>query len=110
MTIVEQILWRELRGKQLSGHRFRRQHPIGRYIADFACIEQQLVIELDGGQHQDHVTYDEHRTAYLLSHEWRVLRFWNNDVFDNLEGVLSTIVENFILYPHPNLPPARGKE
>ena len=52
MTDVERVLWRALRGKQLNGHRFRRQHPIGKYIADFACIEQKWVIELDGGQHQ----------------------------------------------------------
>ena len=110
MTVVEQILWRALRGKQLNGHRFRRQHPIGHYIADFACIEQQLVVELDGGQHQEQIIYDEQRTNFLLAQEWRVLRFWNNEVINNLEGVLTNIVANFKTHPHPSLPPVRGKE
>jgi very-short-patch-repair endonuclease len=65
MTDVERLLWRALRYKQLGGHRFRRQHPIGRYIADFACIEQKLVIELDGGQHLEQLVYDEQRTAFI---------------------------------------------
>jgi len=65
MTDDEQVLWRALRGKQLNDCRFRRQHPIGQYIADFACIDKQLVIELDGGQHQDQIAYDEKRTAFL---------------------------------------------
>ena len=69
MTDVEQILWLALRGKQLNGHRFRRQHPIGHYIADFACIEQQLVVELDGGQHQEQIIYDAQRTNFLLAQE-----------------------------------------
>jgi very-short-patch-repair endonuclease len=110
MTVVEQILWRALRGKQLNGHRFRRQHPIGHYIADFVCIEQQQVVELDGGQHQEQIIYDEHRTGFLLAKGWRVLRFWNNEVINNLEGVLSNIIANFKAYPHPSLPPVRGKE
>jgi very-short-patch-repair endonuclease len=110
MTVVEQILWRALRGKQLDGHRFRRQHPIGHYIVDFACIEQQLVVELDGGQHQEQIIYDEHRTCFLLAQGWRVLRFWTNEVICNLEGVLSNIVVHFKEDPHPSLPPVRGKE
>lgn len=65
MTDVEQLLWRALRGKQIGGNRFRRQHPIGKYIVDFACIERQIVIELDGGQHQEQLEYDEQRTEYL---------------------------------------------
>jgi len=75
MTIAERKLWQALRDKQLNGHRFRRQHPIGKYIADFACIERKVVVELDGGQHQDHVAYDERRTAFLQENGWRVLRF-----------------------------------
>src|SRR5438046_2078611 len=93
MTDVERIVWRALRGRQLEADRFRRQHPIGPYIADFACHDKRLVIELDGGQHQDRIAYDERRTAFLQLQGWRVLRCWNNDVLNNLDGVLATIVD-----------------
>jgi very-short-patch-repair endonuclease len=93
MTDAEQRLWNSIRGKQLLGHKFRRQHPIAPCIADFACLELKLVIELDGGQHQAQVTYDERRTAFMRMHGWTVLRFWNNDVLGNLEGVLATIAD-----------------
>jgi very-short-patch-repair endonuclease len=93
MTDAESLLWQRLRYTQLNGHRIRRQHPIGKYIADFACIERKVVIELDGGQHQDQVAYDEQRTSFLQENGWRVLRFWNNDVTGNLDGVLSAIAE-----------------
>lgn len=99
MTDAERMLWQALREKQLNGHRFRRQHPIGKYIADFACIERKVVVELDGGQHQDQVAYDELRTAFLQENAWRVLRFWNNDVLNNIEGVLFTIAENLTVIP-----------
>jgi very-short-patch-repair endonuclease len=101
MTDSERMLWRALRGKQLNGRRFRRQHPIGQYIADFACIEQKIVIELDGGQHQEQLAHDEQRSAYLRAHGWRVLRFWNNEVLSNLDGVLTVIAENLTLVPPP---------
>ena len=93
------MLWQALRKNQLNGNRFRRQHPIGQYIADFACIERKVVIELDGGQHQDQVAYDERRTAFLHGNGWRVLRFWNNDVLNNIEGVLSVIEEELTVLP-----------
>lgn len=87
MTDAEQRLWRAIRGKQILNCRFRRQHPIGNDFADFVCIDKKLVIELDGGQHQDQIAYDEQRTAFFKAQGWQVLRFWNNDVLNNLEGV-----------------------
>ncbi|KRB94077.1 endonuclease domain-containing protein [Noviherbaspirillum sp. Root189] len=99
MTLAEQRLWHAIRGKQLQGHRFRRQHPIGPYIADFACVEALLLIELDGGQHQDRIEYDLERTKFLQSQGWRVMRFWNNKVFENLDGILSSIVGTLTASP-----------
>jgi very-short-patch-repair endonuclease len=93
MTDVERRLWGAMRGKQLEGCRFRRQHAIGAYIVDFACVERMLVIELDGGQHQDQKTYDDTRSKYLNQQGWQVVRFWNNEVLENLGGVLEVIVE-----------------
>src|SRR5687768_8810732 len=75
MTDAERALWHAIRGKQLHDCRFRRQHPAGRYIADFACPDRKLIVELDGGQHQDQVAYDDARTIYLQLQGWRVLRF-----------------------------------
>ena len=74
-TQAETWLWRQLRNRQLAGCKFRRQHAIGPYIVDFVCLEKQLVIELDGGQHQDQSSYDEQRTRYLNSLGFQVLRF-----------------------------------
>ena len=102
MTLVEHKLWHALRGKQVE-HRFRRQHPIGPYIADFACIDRRLVLELDGGQHQEQLQYDERRTVYLQSQGWHVLRFWNNEVMSNLDGVLARVVE-YLDAPPPSQP------
>jgi very-short-patch-repair endonuclease len=99
MTDVERILWRAIRGRQLHGYRFRRQHPIGPYIADFACLEKKCVIELDGGQHQNQTDYDENRTMFLQRQGWQVLRFWNNDVLHQLDGVLSTVVATLTTLP-----------
>ena len=99
MTDAERLLWYAIRGKQLNNHRFRRQHPIGNYIVDFACLEQNIVIELDGGQHQDQFEYDERRSAYLQAHGWQVLRFWNNDVLNNLDGVLAVIADKLTNTP-----------
>ncbi len=101
MTDVEHTLWQALRGGQLSGYKFRRQHPIGIYIADFACIEANLVIELDGGQHQDQQSYDTHRSEFMQLLGWQVLRYWNNDVLENLDGVLFNIAEQLKDLPPP---------
>ena len=118
-TEAEKKVWQGLRGKQLGGYKFRRQHPMGgKYIADFICLDKHLVLELDGGQHAEQVDYDTKRTEFLNNEGYRVLRFWNNQVFTNLEGVLETILyylenEDKIPlngeHPHPNLPPSRGK-
>src|SRR5687767_13900919 len=91
MTDAERKLWSLLRRKQLQGYRFRRQVPLGRYAADFACMSAHLVVELDGGQHAERSEQDERRTAWMESVGYRVLRFWNGEVFTNAEGVLETI-------------------
>ena len=92
-TPAEGKLWLHLQADQLIGHSFRRQHAIGPFIADFCCIKRKLVIELDGGQHLDQEGYDAERTAYLQSRGYRVVRFWNNDVLKNIEGVIVVIAE-----------------
>jgi very-short-patch-repair endonuclease len=84
-------MWSALRDRRLLRYKFRRQHPIGDFIIDFACTEHQLAIEVDGGQHSDNST-DERRTAWLQSHGWKLLRFWNNDVLTNTNGVIETIL------------------
>jgi very-short-patch-repair endonuclease len=90
-TDAEWKLWRHLRNRQIDGVKFRRQVPVGPYIADFLSLDALLVIELDGGQHSTQADYDEKRTAWLQKHGFRVLRFWNNDVLTNTEGVLEAI-------------------
>jgi very-short-patch-repair endonuclease len=98
MTDAERTLWLQLRAHRLDGLRFRRQTPIGQYIVDFVCHEQRLVIELDGGQHAES-QHDIRRTRWLESKGYRVLRFWNSDVFKNREGVLETIVSAARAFP-----------
>ena len=90
-THSERRMWSALRDRRLSRYKFRRQHPIGHYIVDFACTEYRLVIELDGSQHADDPA-DIRRTAWLESQGWRVIRFWNNDVLANTSGVTETIL------------------
>ena len=89
-TQAEAELWKYLRRKQM-GVKFRRQHALGNYIVDFCCIEKKLIIELDGSQHLDLEEYDEVRTEVLESLGYRVLRFWNNQVMNNIEGVVLAI-------------------
>ena len=91
MTDAELKLWNELRAHRLMNLGFRRQVPIGRYIVDFVCFERKLIVELDGGQHASTIVADQHRTAWLESQGFRVMRFWNNDVVENIEGVYETI-------------------
>ena len=110
-TTAEQRLWQHLRNRQLSGFKFRRQHPISPYIADFACIEAHLVVELDGGQHaQDQVSaYDERRTQFLQSQGWQVLRFWNHEGMTELPAVLQVIARALEDHPHPRPLPHAGE-
>ncbi|OIQ92402.1 hypothetical protein GALL_256230 [mine drainage metagenome] len=91
MTNAETHLWQHLRARQILGFKFRRQHPAGKYILDFACIDAKLAIEIDGGQHNELHMQDNLRTAWLESQGWKVLRFWNNEVLQNTEGVLEKI-------------------
>ncbi len=91
-TDAEKLLWSHLRASQLAGFKFRRQSPIGLYIADFECYAANLVIELDGGQHQEQQCHDAERTKYLQASGYRVLRFWNNEVLAHTDAVLQTIL------------------
>ena len=93
-TEAERLLWTRVRTSRLDGHKFRRQQPIGPYIVDFVCFEAKLVLELDGGQHVQAETTDRARDTWLRAQGFRVLRFWNNDVMENLDGVLARIMEN----------------
>jgi len=90
-TDAERILWRALRNRQLGDAKFRRQVRIGPFIADFACFERRLVVELDGGQHADAEHYDDGRVKSIQRQGYRVLRFWNNEVLENLPGLLEAI-------------------
>ena len=108
MTDAENALWRRLRRRQLMGSRFRRQVPIGPYIADFVCLERRLIIEVDGGQHNPLV--DAARNAFFDACGLRMLRFWNNDVLGNVEGVCEVILRHLCdTHPHPGLPPQAGE-
>ena len=96
-------MWHYLSRKQLAGYRFRRQQPIGPYIADFACLPEKLLIELDGGQHAERTASDNRRDRFLQEKGYRVLRFWNHEVFENCFGVLESI---YAALPHH--PPLEG--
>ena len=90
-TDAERNLWAHIRNRRLEGWKFRRQLPVGQYIVDFACPELRLIIEIDGGQHAEQVIYDLSRTKILQSKGYRVVRFWNNEVLGNIEGVLEAL-------------------
>ena len=99
-TDAERRLWGILRNRQLNGFKFRQQVEIDGYIADFLCPEKRLIIEVDGGQHTPE--RDARRTAFLESQGFRILRFWNNDVLQNLDGVWTAIEEAVTTPPHPS--------
>ena len=90
LTPAEAKLWAYLRGKRLRVS-FRRQHAVGPYIADFCCIKKKLIIEVDGSQHLAQSEYDAARTKYLESQRYKVIRFWNNQVMNDIEGVILAI-------------------
>ena len=90
-TEVEKRLWSSLRSKQMCGFKFRRQQQIGNYIVDFVCLEKGLILELDGGQHAIDLERDKQRDDWLRSEGFEVVRFWNTDVFENIEGILEAI-------------------
>ena len=106
MTDAERALWFELRGRRLQGYKFKRQWTLGPCIVDFCCWEARLIVEVDGGQHSPE--RDRTRTAWLEAQGYRVLRFWNNDVLQNLEGVLAAIAAD-LSHPHPNPLPQAGE-
>lgn len=113
MTDAETILWSRLRRDAVMGHRFRRQHPIGPYVADFACVTANLVVEIDGATHSRdaEVAHDRRRDAFLRARGWRVFRVQNSDIYKNLDGVLEGIARHV---PPPRRtagpPPQAGEE
>ncbi len=111
-TDAELKLWSVLRNKQLENFKFRRQHQIGKYIADLVYLEEKLIIELDGGHHGEEKKRikDLERTKFLELEGFRVLRFWNNEVLKNIDGVIETILREIKGHPHPNPLPSRERE
>lgn len=107
LTETEKYLWKYLRDKQIGGFKFRRQQPVGRYIVDFINFEKKLIIEVDGGQHSIYKKRDIIRDKYLKKEGYRVLRFWDNEVLNNIEGVLEVIMQN--LSPSPQPSPLKGE-
>ena len=100
-TDAERLLWRYLRNSQIERVKFRRQHPIESYIVDFVSFDPRIIIELDGGQHAENEVYDGKRDACLRNNRFVVLRFWNNDVINNIEGVLEIIRLQCLEVAHP---------
>jgi len=105
-TEAEAFLWRQLRGRAFKGLKFRRQLALGKYIVDFVCLEKRLIIELDGGQHNDEAQrqYDRVRDQWLRSQGFRILRYWNNEIFDEWEGIAEAIWKAAQNAPSPPLP------
>ena len=106
-TPAERTLWRHLSRRQLDGWKFSRQIPVGPFICDFMCRKLKLVIEIDGGQHDENPR-DVARTAYIAREGFRVVRYWNNEVQDNLSGVLENL-RLIVGRSHPLPPPASGR-
>lgn len=98
-TEAENRLWFHLRDRRLGGFKFRRQHPLGRYIADFVCLEARIIVEADGGQHQWQAAHDEERDTYLAAQGYVVLRFWNDAILARTDDVLSEILRQLHARP-----------
>ena len=121
-TEAERTLWARLRERRLIDAKFRRQHPVGPFVTDFCCSERGLVVELDAGQHAVRLETDGRRTEFLAARGFRVLRFWDNEVFKNIEGVLHVIAQALmnshpdplpsphLTPPHPTLSPEGGED
>ena len=108
-TEAEQRLWYHLRAHRFMELKFKRQKPMGCYIVDFVCVEYRLIIEIDGGQHAEQAGYDLQRDAWLRSQGYTVLRFWNHEVMQQLEGVLEQIRSTIALSPGPSPTSGRGE-
>lgn len=108
MTDAERHLWKFLKDRQFEGYKFRRQQPIGKYIVDFVNFERKLIIELDGGQHFENEK-DKEREGYLRKQGYKILRFWDNEVLKNIEGVLDLIRDELEKHPSPHPSPPRGE-
>ena len=102
MTEQERKFWDIIKNKQFYGYRFLRQYCIGNYIVDFICRSKKVVIEIDGGQHNfdKNMEYDNKRTEYLLSRGYKIIRFWNNDIDNNLDGVYKKLQDTFKIDIH----------
>ncbi|MGY4397950.1 very-short-patch-repair endonuclease [Sphingomonas sp. UYAg733] len=110
-TLHEQMLWQQLKGGRLNGLKFSRQIPIAGYFADFVCRSHRLFVELDGNQHVDALGHDEARTRAIEAAGYRVIRFWNNDLTENMDGVLETIVNAAMVADREPTPcPSRKRE
>ncbi len=109
MTEAENLLWYYLRAERFLGFKFRRQVPIEGYVADFACVHPPVIIEVDGGGHTTQQEKDKIRDEVLRKRGYKVLRFWNNEVFENIEGVSMTIKNALETSPLPHPSPARGR-
>ncbi len=96
-TEAEKLLWSRLRGRRFQGIKFKRQEPIANYIADFVALDLKLIIEIDGGQHDERAARDAERTRILQECGYHVVRFWNNDVLGNIDGVLEAILQELQL-------------
>ena len=92
-TDVDSILWHHLRNRHFRGFKFRRQHQLKKYIVDFVCLKKKLIIELDGCQHTEQIAHDKQRTEQLVSDGFKVIRFGNNEIIDNLQSVLEEILK-----------------